>query len=166
MSRFTSFWPTYACTIPAPDNQLGPMSWFFLKSNNQLECLESGWSKLCSLRNQYRHWLDNQLERAIIERGWLDDSVVPVRNHLEYPAWIIFIGNGHINQLKDGKRFDTLFKCQCHWDVKLQRTFNCGIVIWDRTLLCRAVICWAFREFICDGYNNQLERGGRLVIEG
>ena len=39
--------------ITAPDNQLGPMSWFFLKSNNQLECLESGWSKLCSLRNQY-----------------------------------------------------------------------------------------------------------------
>ena len=41
--------------ITAPDNQLGPMSWFFLKSNNQLECLESGWSKLCSLRNQYRY---------------------------------------------------------------------------------------------------------------
>ena len=28
--------------ITAPDNQLGPMSLFFLKSNNQLECLESG----------------------------------------------------------------------------------------------------------------------------
>ncbi len=28
--------------ITAPDTQLGPMSLFFLKSNNQLECLESG----------------------------------------------------------------------------------------------------------------------------
>ncbi len=28
--------------ITAPNNQLGPMSLFFLKSNNQLECLESG----------------------------------------------------------------------------------------------------------------------------
>jgi hypothetical protein len=37
--------------ITAPNNQLGPMSSFFLKSNNQLECLESGWSKSCSLRN-------------------------------------------------------------------------------------------------------------------
>jgi hypothetical protein len=41
--------------ITAPDTQLGPMSWFFLKSNNQLECLESGRSKLCTLRNQYRY---------------------------------------------------------------------------------------------------------------
>ncbi len=41
--------------ITAPGNQLGPMSSFFFKSNNQLECLESGWSKLCSLRNQYRY---------------------------------------------------------------------------------------------------------------
>jgi hypothetical protein len=41
--------------ITSPDNQLGRRSSFFLKSNNQLECLESGWSKLCSLRNQYRY---------------------------------------------------------------------------------------------------------------
>ncbi len=39
--------------------------------------------------------------------------------------------------------------------MKLQRTFNCRIVIWDRTLLCRIVICLVFREFICDGCNNQ-----------
>jgi hypothetical protein len=37
--------------ITVPNNQPGPMSLFFLKSNNQLECLESGWSKSCSLRN-------------------------------------------------------------------------------------------------------------------
>ena len=41
----------YFRIITAPDNQLGPMSSFSLKSNNRLECLESGWSKSCSLRN-------------------------------------------------------------------------------------------------------------------
>ena len=34
---------------------------------------------------------DNQLERAVIERGWLNESVMPVRNHLEYTARMIFI---------------------------------------------------------------------------
>jgi len=38
--------------ITTPNNQIGPMSLCFLKSNNQLECLESSWSNLCSLRNQ------------------------------------------------------------------------------------------------------------------
>ena len=48
--------------ITKPDNQLAPMSVCFLKSNNQLECLESSWSNLCSLRNQDQNRLDNQLE--------------------------------------------------------------------------------------------------------
>jgi hypothetical protein len=43
-----------------------------------------------------------------------------VYNHLEYTAQIIFIGNGHINQLKDGKHFDASFECQWHCDMKLQ----------------------------------------------
>ena len=29
-------------------------------------------------------------------------------------AWIIFIGNEHINQLKDELHFDASFECQCN----------------------------------------------------
>ena len=101
--------------ITEPDNQLGPMSWFFLKSNNQLECLESGWSKLCSLRNQYRYWLDNQLERAIIERG---DSMIVLC--LCATIWNTLHESFSLGtDTSINWKMGALFECQRHWDVKL-----------------------------------------------
>jgi hypothetical protein len=41
---------------------------------------------------------------------FLNESVVPMQNHLKYTAQIIFIRNRHINHLKDGERFDALFE--------------------------------------------------------
>jgi hypothetical protein len=94
-----------------------------------------GWGCSRSLRTQHiKIWLDNQLERAVVKWGLLDESVVPVLNHLEYTVQIIFIWNKHINQLKDGLHFckhNNLLpnRSSNHWDLKLQRTFNCRIVI-------------------------------------
>ncbi len=90
-----------------------------------------------------------------------DETFVLICRQLGGAAHLVFIGNRHINQLKDGLCFVALFECQlnnyhcyeCRGSIQLLRCSHRNLE-------------WTSWVLACDWYSNQLECSWRIVIKG